>query len=97
VSPTDSNPIFEPNGAATFAGQSGLNLLALKVPELEYGFGAAKRKFPTGGCANGMPKYSETSGCHDAAWPVTLPLVVFTVLPTVQAVVGACGTACIRL
>jgi hypothetical protein len=57
---------------------------ALIAPDPEYLTGAANLRFPTGGCPNGIPRYSETSEYADAACPVTEPLVVSTVCPTVK-------------
>jgi hypothetical protein len=46
--------------------------------------GAANLRSPTGACPKGIPKYSETSESFVAGCPVTGPLLVFTVCPTVQ-------------
>jgi hypothetical protein len=46
--------------------------------------GAANLKSPTGACPNGMPRYSETSESFFAGCPLTGPLLVWTVCPTVQ-------------
>jgi hypothetical protein len=37
-----------------------------------------------GGWANGIPRYSDTSGFQREAWPTTEPLDVFTLCPTFQ-------------
>jgi hypothetical protein len=80
----------------TLAGQSGENFAAVIVLLEVYAFGAAKRKIPSGGCAYGMPRYSETCGCQLEEWPTTLPEVVLTGWPTLKA--GAtCGNAAVRL
>jgi hypothetical protein len=66
----------------------------LTVPFPAYGFGAAKRRGPTGGTAYGTPRYSETWGIHADAWPSTAPLLVATLLPTDHATGGGdCGAA----
>jgi hypothetical protein len=54
-------------------------------------WGVAKRRFPTGEAANGMPRYSDTCVVFNAAWPLTGPLQVWTVRPTVQS-----GYLCFR-
>jgi hypothetical protein len=46
--------------------------------------GAANLRSPTGACPNGMPRYSETSESFFAGCPLTGPLLVWTVCPTVQ-------------
>jgi hypothetical protein len=46
--------------------------------------GAANLRSPTGACPNGIPKYSETSESFVAGCPLTGPLLVLTVCPTVQ-------------
>ena len=50
--------------------------------EDEYDCGAANRKSPSGGCAYGMPRYSETPVRLAAGWPETGPLEVCIVAPT---------------
>src|ERR1700749_2172556 len=70
------------NVPAMFWGHDGPNLVAFTAAELVNSLGAAKRRGPTGGCANGMPKYSETSGFHDEACPLPLPLTVSPTWPT---------------
>jgi hypothetical protein len=47
---------------ARLEGHEGPNRLATNVPLIVWALGAAKRKSPTGDCANGIPKYSDT--CH---------------------------------
>jgi len=39
---------------------------------------------PVGGFAKGIPRYSETCGCHVEAWPWSIPLDVLTSWPIVQ-------------
>jgi hypothetical protein len=65
----------------TFSGHPKPNLVAVIVPFPVKDFGAAKRRLPTGGSANGIPKYSETSGFQSEACPMTDPLVVLTNWP----------------
>lgn len=48
--------------------------------------GAANLKSPTGACPKGIPKYSETCEAFEAVCPLTGPLDVWTVCPTVQFV-----------
>jgi hypothetical protein len=43
--------------------------------------GGANRKAPMGGCAYGIPRYSETCVAFFAAWPLTVPLEVTTFWP----------------
>ena len=43
--------------------------------------GGAKRHFPSGGSAYGMPRYSLTLGDRCEGWPLKRPLVVFTTCP----------------
>ena len=58
------------------------NLVAfIGVVENPYLTGGAKRKFPTGGLANGIPKYADTPLLTEEALPRTLPIVVFTGAP----------------
>jgi len=51
----------------------------------EYFCGGAKRRSPTGGTANGIPRYSDTCDAFNAGWPLTGPLSVWTVWPTIQS------------
>jgi hypothetical protein len=60
------------------------NELPLITAVLKYGSGGAHLKSPTGACAYGIPRYSDTVESLAAACPVTEPLYVFTVCPTVQ-------------
>jgi hypothetical protein len=46
--------------------------------------GAANLKSPIGACPYGIPKYSETCESFAAGCPLTGPLLVCTVCPTVQ-------------
>ena len=46
--------------------------------------GAANLRSPTGACPKGIPKYTETSESFVAGCPLTGPLLVVTVCPTVQ-------------
>lgn len=45
-----------------------------------YFFGAANLSSPSGGCAYGMPKYSQTSLALGDRWPLISPLLVVTEL-----------------
>jgi len=49
-----------------------------------YFWGGSNWSLPTGGLANGMPRYSETWVLFAPAWPFTGPLDVWTLCPTVQ-------------
>src|ERR1700742_3840955 len=64
-----------------FAGQEALKSAALTTFSLLYGFGAINRRLPTGGSANGTPRYSETEDFHAEAWPLIEPLDVLTTCP----------------
>jgi hypothetical protein len=46
--------------------------------------GAANLRSPIGACPKGIPKYSETCESFVAGCPLTGPLLVWTVCPTVQ-------------
>jgi hypothetical protein len=60
------------------------NELPLIMVVLKNGSGGAHLKSPTGACAYGIPRYSDTVESLAAACPVTEPLYVFTVCPIVQ-------------
>lgn len=51
VAEMDSYVMLAPLGEATLAGQSGENLVALMLVSPVNGFGAAKRRGPSGGSA----------------------------------------------
>jgi hypothetical protein len=48
------------------------------VPLPLYLWGAANRNAPSGGCAYGIPKYSQTSFASSERWPVIRPFSVST-------------------
>ena len=54
--------------------------------------GAAHLRSPTGAWAYGIPRYSETLESFLAACPLTGPLLVLTVCPTVQFEDCRCST-----
>ena len=58
------------------------NAVALTFAVPRKACGGAKRRSPTGGFANGIPRYSDTSGREKAGWPRMVPLVVRTAFPT---------------
>jgi hypothetical protein len=67
-----------------FESKELTNELPLITAVLKYRSGGAHLKSPTGACAYGIPRYSDTVESLAAACPVTEPLYVFTVCPTVQ-------------
>jgi hypothetical protein len=83
-----SNPwpytIVEFGLVSILAGHEKPKSAALTVLSLLYNFGAINRRLPTGGSANGTPRYSETPGFQDEACPLIEPLDVLTVSPTDQ-------------
>src|ERR1700749_869711 len=72
-----------------FSGHAYPNLAATIFLSALYALGAAKRRSPTGGCAKGIPRYSETSGFHVEAWPSMDPLFVLTICPVTHGVAKA--------
>ena len=83
-----SNPwpytIVEFGLVSILAGHEKPKSAASMVLSLLYGFGAINRRLPTGGSANGTPRYSETPGFQDEACPLIEPLDVLTASPTDQ-------------
>lgn len=61
------------------SGRALTNLVAKYDPVPLYFLGAENRKSPSGGCAYGIPRYSQTSAAAGERWPVMTPFPVLTV------------------